>query len=77
MTCIYHSLISREKKGVAKKIGSYVTDIQKFKIEARKATKGILCTAPQIFLNCLKYHCKGVPNYGLNISKNLNLILLS
>ena len=58
MTSIYHSLISREKKGVAEKIGSYVTDIQKFKIEARKAANDILYRVPQIFLNCSKYHCK-------------------
>ena len=36
------SLISREKKGVTEKIGSYVTDIQKFKIETREAAKDIL-----------------------------------
>ena len=58
MTCICHSLISREKKDVAEKIGSHVTDIQKFKIEAREAAKDILYRVPQIFLNCSKCHCK-------------------
>ena len=54
----YVSLISREKKGVAGKIGSYMTDIQKFKIEGRETAKDILYRVPQISLNCSKYHCK-------------------
>ena len=42
MACIYHYLIGREKKAVAKKRGSYVIDIKRFKVEAKEATKDIL-----------------------------------
>ena len=42
MMRIYRSLIDREKKDVTNKIGSYATDIKRFKIEAREATKDIL-----------------------------------
>ena len=70
--CICHSLISREKKGATEKIGSYVIDIQKFKIEAREAAKDILYRVPQIFLNCSKYHCKfNRVLFKLDVNKDL------